>query len=72
MAAGSTQQNVPVSAAPPPVPAPAFPGDSCDGCVRLYLPMSGENQRGDFELDLAAPLVSSDAPVGASLGFIAP
>jgi hypothetical protein len=42
---------------PPAAPAPAsFPGESCDGCARFFLPMTGENQRGDFELDLPAPI----------------
>jgi hypothetical protein len=42
---------------PPPAPAAAsFPGESCDGCARFFLPMTGEKQRGDFELDLAAPI----------------
>lgn len=39
-----------------PLAPEAFPGESCDGCVRFFLPMTGENQRGDFELELAAPI----------------
>lgn len=52
---------------PPPAPAPAsnFPGESCDGCARFFLPMTAPNQRGDFELDLAAPIDLT----GASLRF---
>jgi hypothetical protein len=41
--------------------AASFPGESCDGCARFFLPMTAENQRGDFELDLAAPIDMSAA-----------
>jgi hypothetical protein len=68
MAPGSMQQNSPASAAPesaapPPTPVSGFPGETCDGCVRLYVPMTGENQQGDFELDLAAPLDLTGATI---------
>ena len=43
----------------------SFPGESCDGCARFFLPMTAENQRGDFELDLAAPIDMT----GATLRF---
>jgi hypothetical protein len=49
-------------ASPPP---DSFPGESCDGCVRFFLPITGENQRADFELPLAAPLDMT----GATLRF---
>jgi hypothetical protein len=50
---------------PPPatVAAPSFPGESCDGCARFFLPISGENQRGDFERLLAAPLDLTGATI---------
>jgi hypothetical protein len=51
---------------PPPEPAAAsFPGETCDGCARFFLPMTAANQRGDFELNLAAPIDMT----GATLHF---
>jgi hypothetical protein len=68
--AGAAGQGPAASTDPPPAdmpasPSPTFPGESCDGCVRLFLPITGENQRADFELPLAAPLDMT----GATLRF---
>jgi hypothetical protein len=54
----------PAAAADTPPPE-AFPGETCDGCARFFLPITGENQRGDFELPLAAPVDMT----GATLSF---
>ena len=42
-----------------------FPGESCDGCARFFVPMTAANQQGDFELALAAPIDMT----GATLHF---
>ncbi|MEY2934506.1 MAG: hypothetical protein RL033_5255 [Pseudomonadota bacterium] len=43
--------------------ASAFPDEACDGCARFFLPITGENQRGDFERRLAAPLDMTGATI---------
>lgn len=69
-AAGTAGEGAGTPPAPPSAdmsaPAPeGFPGETCGGCVRFFLPMTGENQRGDFELSLAAPVDMT----GATLRF---
>jgi hypothetical protein len=63
----TTPPSTPPETTPPETapPAQSFPGESCDGCVRFFLPMTGENQRGDFELPLGAPVDMT----GATLRF---
>lgn len=63
--APEAMQPIPMAQAPAAAPAASFPGEACDGCARFFLPMNGENQRGDFELDLAAPIDMT----GATLRF---
>ncbi|HTV17711.1 MAG TPA: hypothetical protein VMG12_03545 [Polyangiaceae bacterium] len=62
--AGTTGAGAPMSPPTTP-PGDSFPGEACDGCARFFLPITGENQRGDFELPLAAPVDMT----GATLTF---
>lgn len=59
----AAEQGTSASQPSPAATASAFPGETCEGCARFFLPITGENQRGDFERALAVPLDMTGATI---------